>query len=444
MLKRFLSFITENNLIYPHSKPLLAVSGGVDSVVMTDLFHRAGFEFALAHANFQLRGEESERDETFVRKLAEKYHVKLFVKKFETVTCARRKKISIQVAARELRYMWFDELLLKNGFDCVATAHHLDDQVETFLINLARGTGIAGLHGIPLCQGMVIRPMLFAWRNEIEAYALANQLDYVEDSSNKSIKYTRNRIRHKVIPQLEMINPGFRKAVTETIARISAAEEIYNKTIGETGDAIFSWKGDSISIKTDDFFSLYPLETFAWELLSPFGFTKSQIGDIIGLRDSIPGKEITSSTHRLVKDRELLIIVPRRDIDHDPEYVINWSDLQSGMKEPFSLSFEVAHQIPSNLKYPANVALLDLNRLEFPLRLRKWKKGDRFIPFGMTEPKKLSDFFIDLKYSVPEKENQWLLCSAGEIAWVIGKRIDDRFKITKDTKMTLRICVHSS
>jgi tRNA(Ile)-lysidine synthase len=213
MFGDFISFIAKNKLAAESGRILLAVSGGLDSVVMTDLFHKAGFQFGIAHANFHLRGAESDRDEQFVRKLADKYDVEIFINQFDTISHARKNKLSVQVTARDLRYAWFDDVLLKHGYDCVATAHHLDDQVETFIINIARGTGIAGLHGIPVKQGKVIRPLLFTDRKEIEAYASENNLEYVEDSSNSSDKYTRNRIRHKIVPQLEKINPSFRKAL---------------------------------------------------------------------------------------------------------------------------------------------------------------------------------------------------------------------------------------
>lgn len=415
MLDEFTGFITDNLLFSRESRILLAVSGGVDSVVMTDLFHQAGYNFSLAHVNFHLRGDESDRDERFVRKLAAHYQAQIHVNHVDIAGYAKRYRISIQVAARDIRYQWFYELMLRQGYDYVATAHHLDDQVETFLINLARGTGIAGLHGIPVRQGKIVRPLLFATRKQIEDYASAHRLDFIEDSSNRSLKYTRNRIRHKIIPELEKINPSFRATLAETINNISDAEKIYLQAIEDTRNSIIDQRGNLITISVSQFFNLAPLKTLAFELLSPFGFNKSNIEDIIGLRDAVTGKEVISPTYRLVKDRELFIIVPRHDLKIKSEYELNRNDLQIGIDVPVQLSFAVMENIPASLKFPANVALLDLDKLLFPLRLRKWKRGDRFIPFGMSGSIKLSDFFINQKMSKIEKENQWLLCSGTDI-----------------------------
>ncbi|MBP6870838.1 MAG: tRNA lysidine(34) synthetase TilS [Bacteroidales bacterium] len=441
MLDEFTGFITDNLLFSRESRILLAVSGGVDSVVMTDLFHQAGYNFSLAHVNFHLRGDESDRDERFVRKLAAHYQAQIHVNHVDIAGYAKRYRISIQVAARDIRYQWFYELMLRQGYDYVATAHHLDDQVETFLINLARGTGIAGLHGIPVRQGKIVRPLLFATRKQIEDYASAHRLDFIEDSSNRSLKYTRNRIRHKIIPELEKINPSFRATLAETINNISDAEKIYLQAIEDTRNSIIDQRGNLITISVSQFFNLAPLKTLAFELLSPFGFNKSNIEDIIGLRDAVTGKEVISPTYRLVKDRELFIIVPRHDLKIKSEYELNRNDLQIGIDVPVQLSFAVMENIPASLKFPANVALLDLDKLLFPLRLRKWKRGDRFIPFGMSGSIKLSDFFINQKMSKIEKENQWLLCSGTDIVWVIGRRIDDRYKIHRETQKVLRISI---
>lgn len=444
MIGNFSQFISDNHLADKSSKTLLAVSGGVDSAVMADMFYKAGFSFGMAHANFQLRGEESERDEAFVRQLAEKYKVEIFIKRFSTSGYAKKKKISIQVAARELRYQWFEELLVKNGYDVVATAHHLDDQVETFLINLARGTGIAGLHGIPVKQGKIIRPLLFAWREEILDYAFDNQVSFVEDSSNITDKYTRNRIRHHVVPHLEKINPGFKKGLNETIKIIQETEIIYKQSITDTRNSILEKRGNNLVIPVHAFFSLDPIKAYAFELLSPFGFNLANIDNIISLKDAIPGKEVLSSTHRLVKDRNELIILPRIDIPCKSEYELNFSDLEKGFLYPADLSFEILDKKPENLKLPPDEALLDLEKLDFPLKIRKWKRGDAFVPFGMSKLKKLSDFFIDLKYSKIDKENQWLLCSGNDIVWIIGQRIDERYKVEKESLKILKIRVDTS
>jgi tRNA(Ile)-lysidine synthase len=442
MLNDLNTFLRDNKLVDYSSRILLAVSGGIDSVVMSDLFHKAGFSFGIAHANFHLRGEESDRDELFVRRLAEKYQAEVFVKDFETAKYARKNKVSIQVAARDLRYTWFDELLLKHSYDRLATAHHLDDQVETFLINLTRGTGIAGLHGIPVSQGNIIRPMLFTGRKEIEAYASENKLEFVEDSSNLTDKYSRNRIRHNIIPQLEKLNPSFKTALNETIGHIKDAEIIYRQAIEENRKSIFEIRGGAVSVLLKEFFSLEPLETWAYELLSPYGFNISNVKDIIGLAEAIPGKEVISATHRLVRDRYSLIIVPVENRIERKSYSIGAGDLQTGTTEPVCLTFELLDARPAKFDDPQFSAYFDFEKLNFPLLIRKWKRGDYFYPLGMSKQKKLSDFFIDLKYSKIDKENQWLLCSGNDIVWIIGKRIDDRFKINANSKVILKIRVN--
>jgi len=442
MLGYFLSFIEGKNLVAAGSQTILAVSGGLDSIVMADLFHRAGFSFAIAHVNFRLRRSESDRDEQFVRHLADKYGVQLFVKHFETARFARRNKVSIQVAARQLRYEWFDELLITQGFDVVATAHHLDDQVETFLINLTRGTGIAGLHGIPVRQGNIIRPMMFTGRKEIEAYARENQLEFVEDSSNRSDKYTRNKVRQKIIPQLEQLNPSFRKAITETIGYIQDTEVIYRKAIEETRNSIIELNGNAILIPVKDLLALKPAEAWAYELLSPYGFNMANIRDIIGMEDAIPGKEVMSFTHRLVRDRDHLIIVPReKAVKQAVNPVLNIG-IGIDIVFPVHLSFEILEKIPVKYDDPATTAYLDLEKLVFPLQIRKWRRGDFFFPLGMKQRKKLSDFFTDMKFSRIDKENQWLLCSGDDIVWIIGQRIDDRYKITRESNKILFIRVN--
>jgi len=439
MLASFLSFIEENKLLRPADHVILAVSGGVDSVVMTDLFHQAGLTFSIGHMNFRLRGNESDLDERFVCGLAEKYGVDCHIKAVETMKYARENKLSVQVAARQLRYRWFEELLLKTGADYVATAHHLDDQVETFLINLTRGTGIAGLHGIPVVQGKIIRPLMFIGREEILSYAELKCLPYREDSSNRSEKYTRNRIRHKIIPHLKKINPDYRNAITGTIENVRQAERIYRQSIDSKRNEIIRQEGEEIFIPTHEFFALDPIQAWAYELLSPFGFNAGNIRDIIGLKDALPGKEILSATHRLIRDRDDLIVVPRSIADATDCFEIRAQDLEKGLKGPVILEFKLCDAYPETFNTSPDEAYMDLDKLEFPLILRKWKKGDYFYPLGMKHRKKLSDFFIDLKLTKPEKENQWLLCSGDNIIWIPGHRLDDRVKVESASKKILKI-----
>lgn len=443
MIADFNNFIIREELFRPSDIVLLAVSGGLDSAVMAYLFHLAGYQFGIAHANFQLRGKESERDEDFVRTLAEKYQVAIHVKRFETKTFARKNGISVQMAARTLRYEWFEELIKDENYSCFATAHHLDDQVETFLINLTRGTGIAGLHGILPRNGKIIRPLMFSGRKEIEAYATANDLDFVQDSSNISMKYTRNRIRLKIIPQLELINPAFRQELKQTIGHIRDAEIIYRQTVEQKRKEILHRKGDEFIISADQFFNLKPLTSWAFELLSPFGFNQANIKDITGLAEAIPGKEVLSATHRVIKDRDQLIIAPRKKTGLETTFLVTTDDLAlKAIKSPVNLGFETLHEIPAEFADPATTAYIDFDKLDFPLLIRKWHRGDFFCPMGMSKRKKLSDFFTDQKFSLIEKEKQWLICSGKNIVWIIGHRIDDRYKITTATKRVLKIILY--
>lgn len=439
MLNSFLSFINEKKLFAPADHIILAVSGGVDSVVMTDLFHLSGFTFSIAHMNFRLRGKEADLDERFVCELAEKYGVECYVKLVDTMKLARKNKLSVQVAARQLRYRWFEELLLKTGANWLATAHHLDDQVETFLINLMRGTGIAGLHGIPVVQGKIIRPLLFTGRDEILAYADHKGLPYREDSSNRSEKYTRNRIRHKIVPHLQKINPDYRNAITGTIENVRQVETIYRQSIDAKRREIMRQEGEEIFIPTHEFFALDPIQAWAYELLAPFGFNAGNIRDIIGLKDALPGKEVLSATHRLIRDRDCLIVVPGSNSGAADRFEISARDMEKGFKGPVILDFKICDAHPGKLNTSPEEAYMDLDKLEFPLILRKWEKGDYFYPLGMKNRKKLSDFFIDLKFTKPEKENQWLLCSGENIIWVPGHRLDDRVKVDAASQKILKI-----
>jgi tRNA(Ile)-lysidine synthase len=285
--------------------------------------------------------------------------------------------------------------------------------------------------------------MMFTARKDIEAYAKSNNLDFMEDSSNLSMKYTRNRIRLKVIPQLELINPAFRQELTRTIGHIRDAEVIYRQTVEQKRKEILHRKGDEFIISADQFFSLKPLTSWAFELLSPFGFNQANIKDITGLADAIPGKEVHSATHRVIKDRDRLIVAPREKTGLETTFLVTKDDLVlKTMKYPVNLGFEILHEIPALFADPATTAYIDFDRLDFPLLIRKWHRGDFFYPMGMSQRKKLSDFFTDQKFSLIEKEKQWLICSGKNIVWIIGHRIDDRYKITTATKRVLKIILY--
>lgn len=442
MLSEFQEFIKNAGLCLPGERILLAVSGGMDSVAMAALFHKAAYPFGIAHCNFLLRGKESDAEEDFVKSLADHYRVALHLKHFDTKTYAADHGISIQMAARELRYRWFLEIREEFGYHRVATAHHQDDQVESFFINLSRGTGIAGLHGILPKKGPLIRPLMFATRDQIREFIAGEKLEYREDSSNDETKYLRNRLRHIILPEFEKLNPGFRENMLQTIRNIRHAEEIYNEAIRHTREEILETQGEETRIKISLLAGLKPLHTLAYELLNPYGFNARQAEDIVNSLEKESGRLFYSETHRLLIDREFILIAPFGDAAAvgDVQKGSFFITAQSGeMTSPVHLSWQTKDTHSLVMSDDRAVALLDAGRLKFPLEIRRWEQGDSFYPLGMKGKKKVSDFFIDEKLSRFDKERTWLLCSEGEIAWIIGHRIDERFKVTEATINVLEI-----
>ena len=438
MLVKFLKHIESNSLCNKADKILLAVSGGVDSVVMAELFHRAGFCFEMVHCNFSLRGKESDDDETFIRHLAKnKYNVPCHVKRFDTKAFAAQNKRSIQEAARILRYDYFEEIRKKQKLDYIATAHHADDRIETFFINLLRGSGISGLSGIPVKQKNIIRPMLFAFRNEIEDFAKENNIIYRTDSSNKDNKYLRNKIRNKLMPVLENIYPQYRTAIDTTITNLKNTETIYRGRL-EKIQLLKANKNGLKTISISELKKLVPASHYLYEFISPYGFNRHVCDDICNSLDEISGKLFFSPTHRLVKDRKNLILEARTESDNDQIFF-----LAEGIKQTDDpLKLRISKKTTTELKTLStdnNVALLDKDKLVFPLIIRKWKRGDAFYPLGMKNKKKLSDFFTDNKFSLIDKSNVWLLCSENKIVWIIGHRIDNRYKINERTQNILQV-----
>lgn len=457
-------------------KLLLAVSGGLDSVVLTDLFSKAGFDFIIAHCNFQLRGEESNRDEQFVLSLGEKYNRPVLVNHFDTEKYAQQNKLSIQEAARKLRYDWFEELLeseklnvkretldgkreyLKHADSVdeanaktqpandihsspftfhLATAHHANDNIETLLLNLFRGTGISGLHGIPAKQGYIIRPLLFAKREDILAYAKENGLQWVEDSSNASDKYTRNFIRLQMLPAVKEIFSNAEDNLLQNIERFKDAELLYAQAINAHKKKLLEQKGNEWHIPVLKLQKVVPLQTIVWEIIKEFGFSSAQTPEVIKLLQADNGSYIASASHRVIKNRGWLIIAPQLSAASQT-IVIEEGDKKL-VFENGRLEIEI---IPNTQSAPSSsplIASLDAGHVQFPLLLRKWKQGDYFYPLGMQKKKKLSRFFIDQKLSATDKEKVWVLEMNKKIIWVIGLRIDDRFKILPSTKNILRV-----
>lgn len=441
MFAEFHKFILDNNLPGPEQQILLAVSGGMDSVAMTELFRRAGYRFAIAHCNFGLRGKESDLEEEFVKSLARSCRVTFHCRRFDTLEYAKEYGISVQMAARDLRYQWLEELRSRKGYGYIATAHHLDDEVETFLINLSRGTGIAGLHGIPPLSGRLFRPLLFAWREQIMAFVTEEGLAYREDSSNKENKYRRNRIRHEIIPALEALNPSFRQELSGTMRKIKDAEVIYRQAVMEKTSTLLDRRGEEILIPIAGLKDLSPLRTWSFELLRPFGFTASGVDSLIAAMDREPGRQLFSPTHRLLIDRDHLIITPLENpaAPAGEEMAVIPDSREGQLDAPVRLTWSVSGTVPDHFASGTDTASFDKDLLRFPLTLRKWRRGDFFYPLGMGHKKKLSDFFIDNKVPRTRKEKSWLLCSGGAIVWVVGMRIDDRFKVTSDTHEVLSI-----
>lgn len=441
MLKEFQQHIKDQNLFNPEKdKILLAVSGGVDSMVMTDLFVRSGYKFSMAHCNFHLRGEESNRDEAFVREYAQNNNIELFVQDFDTYSYMDKEKKSLEMSARELRYDWFKRIAEENGFDYLATAHHADDSIETFLINLLRGTGIAGLHGILPKSGYVIRPLLFVGRKKINEYSQRNNIAFVEDSTNKDTKFTRNKIRNEIVPLLKDISPNFDVVLKRDIERLRETEQVFRSVVDKTKKDILKKKGDRVELSIEELRKLNPIHIFVYEILSEYGFNDSNINAICdSLEDnSASGKMFYSDNYRLLRDRKSLFITKKEDENVSENYTIENYNTQ--IDRPISLHLETLRDLRFiRIPKEKSVAMFDYDLLKFPLELRHWKPGDVFSPFGLHGKQKLSDFFTNQKYSIIDKERQWLLCSGDDIIWVVGERISDKYKITNKTKTIYKV-----
>lgn len=434
MLTRFQQFISQNHLFSLDDHLLLAVSGGIDSVVLCHLVNSGGFRFSIAHCNFHLRPDDCYRDELFVRSLADSYGVPCFVASFATAEESRKLGMSVEETARCQRYSFFEQLLQQEQYSCVCTGHHRDDATETFFLNLLRGTGIAGLHGIRPRNGNVVRPLLPFGREEIEAYATANALTHVEDYTNASVAFRRNRIRHELMPLLRAMSPAIDKTMQQTIAHLSDAEQIYRQRIDAESEALWAMPLTkaaqlptlSLSIAAID--TLNPQRTLLFELLRPFGFSASDIDSLLLVLHRESGRIFLSSTHYMVKDRETVVITCRNAEDIEPQ--LDYQELPASSVE--------------NLKTDRTVALFDADSVDKPLHLRHWRKGDKFYPFAGKGGRLLSDFFSDNKLSLIEKDRVWLLCDRQDrILWVVGIRSDNRFRVTTNTQCILKVSIKS-
>ncbi len=462
LLARFISNVKN---IHPGGWPtnrkwLLAVSGGVDSVVLCDLAYKAGIDFVLAHCNFQLRNKESTRDEDFVRSLGNMYGKRVLVNQFDTIGYAEKYKKSIQVAARELRYEWFNQIIddasdhaVKrkseefNGENLsanntnetpsiIVTAHHANDSIETLLMNFLKGTGIPGLHGILPLQNKVLRPLLMFFKDELLAYARQHELQYVEDSSNLTDKYSRNYIRQHIMPPLKALYPQVENNLLDNIDRFKEVEVLYDQSIAQHKKKLMEYRENEVHIPVLKLSNTQPLRTIVYEIIKDYAFTVGQVDEVINLLASDSGRYVASASHRIIKNRKWLIISPVQTKEaaniliEENDTIVHFDNYILAIQK---------HEIDSHFKVPTSslLACLDPGAISFPLLLRKWKHGDYFYPLGMKKKKKLSRFFIDQKLSKPAKEKVWVLEMNKKIIWIIGHRIDDRFKLLPSSKNVL-------
>lgn len=439
MLPSFLKYIASQKLVAIGEKTLVATSGGVDSVVLCHLMQQAGLSFAIAHCNFQLRGEDANADEVFVKNLAENLQVPFFSIRFDTQVFAEQNKLSIQQAARELRYAWLEETRQLTDCQHVATAHHLDDSIETLLYNFTKGCGLRGLHGILPKHGHIIRPMLFATKKQVLDFAQAENLDYREDASNLTDKYSRNLLRHHAVPVFEKINPNFQHTAGENIERLREAEQLYDFALQHIMDEVLEKRSNEWRIDLQKLHSYPSPATVLYEILKPHGFNNDQVADILQSAENQSGSWFHSPTRRLLLDRFFLILSLEENIGGVQEIAsIDTSFVE--LPDGASLALERHTAPPPTLVGSASTAWMDADQLQLPLRLRHWQPGDSFCPLGLDgKHQKLQDFFSNNKLSRLEKERVWLLESGGKIAWVVGIRLDERFKVTAATKSFLRL-----
>ena len=425
-IKKEFPFLCTGNL-------LLAVSGGIDSVALAYLCKSAKLVFSIAHCNFNLRGEESDGDETFVIDLADSLEVEVYTQSFDTTSYAEEAGISIQMAARDLRYDWFRELSSTLSFDYILTAHHANDNLETFFINLVRGSGLEGFTGIKAENSNLLRPLLKFSRKEIEDYAQEKGISWREDTSNASSKYLRNKIRHQIVPVLEEINPKFLESFAQTQEHLKDSSSLVEDYVGILYTEIVSRTTYGYQLRVDLLEKIPNTKAVLYHLLNTFGFT--EWNDVYDLLKAQPGKVVYSSTHRLIKDRQNLILTEKPTTSNNKTFEIPEGE-EIVMLPAGTFTFTTVKEFSDA---PPNCIYVAKEKLQFPLTLRKWQKGDFFYPFGMKGKKKLSDYFKDKKLSLPEKEESWLLCSGGKIVWVVNQRADDRFAIKDPSGEILKI-----
>ena len=413
---------------------LVAVSGGPDSIVLLDALCRERFSVVIAHCNFHLRGEASNEDALFVQQLANKYQVPYCQADFDTEKVAEERKVSIEMAARDLRYEWFEQMADEHDCDLIAVAHNADDVVETFFLNLTRGSGLQGLSGMAELRGRVVRPLLKVSRKQIMEYIAEYQLQYRIDATNLETIYTRNKLRHNILPQFEEINPSFLDTMHNNMRFISSAQNIVEAYAAEAYERVVTVRGERILFDLQELRKCQGIDTLLFLWLTPYGFSSDVVMQLYSsLDEKLSGKQFFSATHRVVVEREYLECTMHnvQCIMHNAQCTIDKTQIT--INEPIKLEIQELDIVDFQLIKSSNVACLDADKLQYPLRLRRWQQGDWFIPFGMKGRKKLSDFFVDKKFTTSDKEQLWLLVSGDDIVWVVGHRVDARFAVTDRT-----------
>jgi len=451
MQQKIQKYITQNNLFNSGTPILVASSGGVDSMVLIDVFLKSKYNIAIAHCNFQLRGKESDEDEQFIQQFASQNNIPFHVIKFDTKAYKQSNDISTQMAARALRYEWFEKIRKENNYHCIATAHHLDDQLENILLNITKGTGIKGLTGMQAKNGFIVRPFLEVSKQQILDYAKENNIAFREDSSNASDDYQRNLIRNQVVPQLQKINPALHTSVVDFIDRMNDYEALTNTQIEIIKKKCYSEKNGIAEIKFGFIKMHIAGQTILFHLLKEFGFNSDNVNQLFQTFLSLEkletqsGKQFFSETHRIVIDRRSLFIVPK---NVERENYLSFDKIPNQIifnNYKIQCSLVPIHEL--NIKTSNRYAYFDADKIEFPLLVRYYKEGDYFYPFGMSKPKtpgkagkkKLSKYFKDEKFSLLDKENTAVLFSGEKLIWLINHRIDDRFKVTEKTKSVLKM-----
>lgn len=441
MKQLFLKFLKDNCHYHPQQKILVALSGGADSLALLHLFVSIKADVRAAHCNFNLRGTESDGDERFVVACCKAWGVPLHQKAFDTKGYAQKNGISIEMAARNLRYAWFDELLAAENLDRIATGHHKDDSIETFFINLIRGTGIKGLSGIKPAHGNLIRPLLGFTRTEIEQYCVYNKLNYRTDSTNLESVYMRNKVRHQILPLIKDLNPSFMDTMETNMKHLAQVSSFFQATVEDLKKQLVVEQDGSLLISLQHIKKFADKKLVLFEILNPYGFNGPMVSELAeSIQNEVSGKQFFSSAYRLIKDRHNIIVLPKEDKDREEVFYINIDEKE--VKEPIHLKLETIIKTGEfKIDKSNTVAQFDKEMLNYPLTLRKWRQGDNFKPLGMDNFKKLSDFFIDNKFSLKDKEDVWLLLSGDDIIWVVGHRTDERYKISPKTKEITKISI---